>query len=54
MERTHLNIFNPTTTFAYDKVGNVTQTTLPNGSFLQNTYDAAQRLTAAGTIGDRL
>lgn len=33
------------TTWAYDAAGNLTQTTLPDGSFIANTYDAAHRLT---------
>lgn len=33
-----------TTSFSYDGAGNIVQTTLPNGSYLINTYDAAQRL----------
>lgn len=44
-----------TTTFAYDGVGNLTKTTLPNGSYLQNTYDAAQRLVAVeDNLGNRI
>ena len=35
-----------TTTFERDSVGNITKTTLPNGSFLVNEYDDAQRLIA--------
>ena len=43
-----------TTTFVYDGVGNITQTTLPNGSLLINEYDAAQRLTAVeDNLGNR-
>jgi len=34
-----------TTGFAYDKAGNPTKTTLPDGSFLLDGYDAAHRLT---------
>jgi RHS repeat-associated protein len=33
------------TTWAYDAAGNLTQTTLPDNSYLANTYDAAHRLT---------
>ena len=33
------------TQFVYDKVGNLTQVTLPTGSFLKYSYDAAHRLT---------
>ena len=44
-----------TTTFEYDGVGNITLTTLPNGSFLLNTYDAAQRLTAVeDNLGNKI
>ena len=34
-----------TTTFTYDAAGNLTKTTLPDGSALANTYDTAHRLT---------
>jgi RHS repeat-associated protein len=34
-----------TTTYSYDAAGNLTRTTLPDGSALTNTYDAAHRLT---------
>ena len=34
------------TTFTYDKVGNLTQVTLPTGAYLSYTYDPAHRLTA--------
>jgi RHS repeat-associated protein len=34
-----------TTSFAYDPAGNLTQTTLPDGSFIARAYDAAHRLT---------
>ena len=44
-----------TTHFEYDGVGNITKTTLPNGSFLMNTYDAAQRLTAVeDNLGNKI
>jgi YD repeat-containing protein len=44
-----------TTTFEYDGVGNISKTTLPNGSFLLNTYDAAQRLIAVeDNLGNRI
>ena len=44
-----------TTTFEYNGVGNITKTTLPNGSFLINEYDAAQRLTAVeDNLGNRI
>jgi YD repeat-containing protein len=35
-----------TTTYSYDHAGNLTQVTLPDGSALANTYDAAHRLVA--------
>ena len=31
------------TAFGYDAAGNLLRTTLPNGAFLQHTYDAAHR-----------
>jgi RHS repeat-associated protein len=34
-----------TTSFAYDPSGNLTRTTLPDGSFIANSYDAAHRVT---------
>ncbi len=34
-----------TTSFGYDAAGNLIKTTLPDGSFLMNTYDTAHRLT---------
>ncbi|MHB8425415.1 MAG: RHS repeat-associated core domain-containing protein [Gammaproteobacteria bacterium] len=34
------------TTYTYDKVGNLTQMTLPTGAYLSYTYDTAHRLTA--------
>ena len=34
-----------TTTIAYDAIGEITQITRPDGSFLAYTYDAAHRLT---------
>ncbi len=44
-----------TTSFEYDGVGNITKTTLPNGSFLMNEYDAAQRLIAVeDNLGNRI
>ena len=44
-----------TTTFEYDGVGNITKTILPNGSFLINEYDKAQRLTAVeDNLGNRI
>ncbi len=44
-----------TTTFEYDGVGNITKTTLPNGTFLINEYDDAQRLTAVeDNLGNRI
>ncbi len=43
------------TTFDYDGVGNITKVTLPNGSFLSNEYDEAQRLIAVGdNLGNRI
>jgi YD repeat-containing protein len=33
------------TSYQYDGVGQLTQTTMPDGSYVQNTYDAAHRLT---------
>lgn len=36
---------NLTTSYAYDKAGDLTKTTLPDNSFLTFTYDAAHRLT---------
>jgi len=39
------------TTYTYDGVGQLTQVTLPDGSYLTYTYDAAHRLTA---LSDRL
>ncbi|MEX0902322.1 MAG: DUF6531 domain-containing protein [Pseudohongiellaceae bacterium] len=42
------------TTYAYDNVGQLTQVTLPNGSFLSYEYDAARRLTAiSNNLGER-
>ena len=42
-------------TFAYDGVGNVTKTTLPDGSFLVSEYDDARRLVAiADNLGNRI
>ena len=42
------------TTFEYDGVGNVTKTTLPDGSFLLSGYDDAQRLVAIeDNLGNR-
>lgn len=44
-----------TTNFEYDGVGNIIKTTLPNGSYLQNTYDAAERLIAVeDNLGNRI
>lgn len=44
-----------TTTFTYDKAGNLTRTTLPNGAFLRNAYDAAHRLLAVeDNLGNRI
>ena len=44
-----------TTRFAYDKVGNLTQVTLPTGSFLKYSYDAAHRLTGiSDAVGDSI
>jgi YD repeat-containing protein len=43
------------TAYAYDKAGNLTRVTLPDGSFLAYTYDAAHRLTQiADAVGDRI
>jgi YD repeat-containing protein len=44
-----------TTTYDYDDVGNLTKTTFPDGSFLENTYDTAHRLTAIeDNLGNRV
>jgi len=44
-----------TTTFAYDAAGNIIQMTLPNGAFLINEYDFAQRLIAVeDKLGNRI
>lgn len=34
-----------TTTFEYDRIGQLRKTTLPDGSFMQNSYDAGHHLT---------
>ena len=39
-----------TTTYSYDPAGNLTQVTLPDGSALANTYDAAHRLVATADL----
>jgi RHS repeat-associated protein len=39
-----------TTAYTYDAAGNRTKTTLPDGSYLTNTYDAAHRLTGAADL----
>jgi RHS repeat-associated protein len=39
-----------TTTYDYDPAGNLTQVTLPDGSALANTYDAAHRLVASADL----
>ena len=42
-----------TTGYSYDAAGNLTKITLPDGSFLANTYDAAHRLTStADALGE--
>lgn len=44
-----------TTTFDYDKVGQLTQVTMPDGSFVNYEYDAAHRLTAIQNMqGERI
>jgi YD repeat-containing protein len=44
-----------TTTYAYDGVGQLTQVTLPDGSFLAYSYDAAHRLTGMSDLqGNRI
>ncbi len=44
-----------TTTFGYDAVGQLTQVTLPDGSFLKYEYDDARRLEAIeNTLGERI
>ena len=46
---------NATTTFTYDKVGQITRVTLPDGSYLNYQYNAARRLTAVeDRIGQRI
>ncbi|MFN9974392.1 MAG: hypothetical protein ACK58T_31320, partial [Phycisphaerae bacterium] len=43
------------TTYQYDNAGQLTRVTLPDASFLQYTYDAAQRLTQiADNLGNRI
>ena len=43
------------TFFDYDAAGNPTRTTLPNGAFIQNEYDAAQRLIVIeDNLGNRI
>ncbi len=42
-----------TTLYSYDAAGNLTRVTLPDGSFLANSYDAAHRLTGtADALGN--
>ncbi|MEQ8426896.1 MAG: RHS repeat-associated core domain-containing protein [Gammaproteobacteria bacterium] len=44
-----------TTSYQYDRAGNIVKTTLPNGAFLENEYDAAQRLVAVqDNLGNRI
>lgn len=44
-----------TTTFDYDKVGQLTKVTMPDGSFVAYEYDAAHRLTAISNAnGERI
>ena len=44
-----------TTTFDYDKVGQLKKVTLPDASFIAYEYDAAHRLTAiSNTLGERI
>ena len=44
-----------TTSYQYDRAGNIIKTTLPNGAFLNNEYDAAQRLVAVqDNLGNRI
>ena len=38
------------TTYSYDPVGNLLSVTLPDGSALSNTYDAAHRLTGTADL----
>jgi RHS repeat-associated protein len=46
---------NTTTTFAYDGVGQMTQITLPDGSFLAYQYDAAHRLrSVSNALGETI
>ena len=43
------------TQFGYDKVGNLTQVTLPTGSYLKYSYDGAHRLTGiTDSVGDNI
>jgi len=41
-----------TTSFFYDRLGNVVMTIAPNGPVTQNRYDGAGRLTASYTLGN--
>lgn len=44
-----------TTTYTYDAVGQLTKATLPDGSYLSMTYDAAHRLTGiSDNLGNRI
>lgn len=44
-----------TTTFDYDKVGQLIRVTMPDGSFIAYEYDTAHRLTAiSNTLGERI
>ncbi|MEO0443267.1 MAG: RHS repeat-associated core domain-containing protein [Pseudomonadota bacterium] len=46
---------NSVTEYAYDKVGQITQVTLPNGVVLNYQYDAARRLTQiSNSLGERI